>query len=101
MTTTPYCFVLQVLYLVDQIDEVFIQNIQMYKDIGCYSKSILWHCVRCPVVVHKACNPCPEAMTLLRDTLGPTVCWRHHEDWRLDHKVIFFLSFLMVAYKCF
>ena len=97
MTTAPYCFVLHVLYIVDKIDKVFIQNIQMYKDIGCYSKYILWHCMRCPVDVHKACSSWPEAMTLLRDTPGPPVCWRHHEDWRLDHKVIFSLSFPMVA----
>lgn len=54
--------------------------------MACGSRVGLWRCVRCPVAVHKACSPWPEAMTLLRDTPGPAVCWRHHEDWRLDHK---------------
>ena len=34
MTTMPYCFALQGLYLVDPICEVAIQNIHMYKYIG-------------------------------------------------------------------
>ena len=34
MTIVPYYFCLQVLYLVHPIDEVSIQNIQMYKGIG-------------------------------------------------------------------
>ena len=34
MTTVPYYFSLQVIYLVHPIDEVSIQNIQMYKGIG-------------------------------------------------------------------
>lgn len=54
--------------------------------MACGSRGRLWRCVRCPVAVHKACSPWPEAMTLLRDTPGQAVCWRHHEDWRLDHK---------------
>lgn len=32
VTTALYCVALQVLYLVDPIDEVAIQNLQTYKD---------------------------------------------------------------------
>ena len=99
-TTVPYCFYLQVFYLVVSFDKFVIQNIQMYKDIGFHSKYILCWCVSFLVVVHKACSSWHEAMNLLRDTPRLAVCWRYHEVWRLDHKVIFFLSFLMVAYEC-
>lgn len=52
----------------------------------CNCRQRLWHCVRCPVAVHRNCAPWPEAMVFLRDRPGPAICWRHHEDWRLDHK---------------
>ncbi|XP_057830983.2 uncharacterized protein LOC131041790 isoform X2 [Cryptomeria japonica] len=52
----------------------------------CNSRHGLWRCVRCPVAVHKDCSPWPEAMVFLRERPGPVICWRHNDDWRLEHK---------------
>ena len=81
MKTVPYCFFLHVLYLVYPNDEVAIQNIQMYKDIGFYSKSIMWRCVRCPVVVHKACIPWLEVMNFEGYTRANSML---KESWILE-----------------
>ncbi|KAH9314627.1 hypothetical protein KI387_023254, partial [Taxus chinensis] len=52
----------------------------------CNSRQGLWRCVRCPVAVHRNCSPWPEAMIFLKERSRPAICWRHHEDWRLEHK---------------
>lgn len=45
----------------------------------------LYRCLHCPVAYHELCSP--EGTNLLEEIPGYSLCWKHGDEWKHEHKV--------------
>jgi hypothetical protein len=57
----------------------------------------LYRCFHCPVAYHESCSP--EGTNFLEDIPGYMMCWKHDDDWKIEHKVRMLKRNVLVSFE--